>query len=81
MLVLLLMSPVGINTKEGTGSRRDFFVGCPNALAASHCYVTDRWFSPHFSVLVRFRIRAWMADVACPVVCQPSLACLLVEHS
>ena len=29
--------------EEGTGSRRDFFVGCPNALAASHaCYVTDR---------------------------------------
>ena len=49
-----------------------FFVGCPNALAASHaCYVTDRWFAPHFSVLARFRIGAWMADVACPVVCQP----------
>ena len=58
--------------EEGTGSRRDFFVGCPNALAASHaCYVTDRWFTPHFSVLARFRIGAWMADVACPVVCQP----------
>ena len=58
--------------EEGTGSRRDFFVGCPNALAASHaCYVTDRWFTPHFSVLASFRIGAWMADVACPVVCQP----------
>ena len=58
--------------EEGTGSRRDFFVGCPDALAASHaCYVTDRWFTPHFSVLARFRIDAWMADVACPVVCQP----------
>ena len=55
-----------------TGSRRDFFVGCPNALAASHaCHVTDRWFTPHFSVLARFRIGAWKADVACPVVCQP----------
>ena len=65
--------------EEGTGSRRDFFVGCPNALAASHaCYVTDRWFTPHFSVLARFRIGAWMADVACPVVCQPVLpACWL----
>ena len=58
--------------EEGTGSRRDFFVGCPNALAASHaCCVTDRWFTPHFSVLARFCIDAWMADVACPVVCQP----------
>ena len=58
--------------EEGTGSRRNFFVGCPNALAASHaCYVTDRWFTPHFSVLARFRVGAWMADVACPVVCRP----------
>ena len=56
----------------GTGSRRDFFVACPAALAASQsCYVTDRWFTPHFSVLARFRIGAWMADVACPVACQP----------
>ena len=30
---------------EGTGSRRDFFVGCPNALAASDaCFVTDSFF-------------------------------------
>ena len=54
------------------GSREDFFVGCPGALAASQaCYVADRWFTPHFSVLARFRAGAWMADVACPVVCQP----------
>ena len=54
--------------EEGT----DFFIGCPNALAASRaCYVADRWFTPHLSVLARFRIDAWMADVACPVVCQP----------
>ena len=34
---------------EGTGSRRDFFVGCPNALAASDaCFVTDRWFTAFF---------------------------------
>ena len=60
------------NRDDGTGSRRDFFVGCPGALAASQvCYVTDRWFTPHFSVLARFRIDAWMADVACPVTCQP----------
>ena len=60
------------NRDDGTGSRRDFFVGCSGALAASQaCYVTDRWFTPHFSVLARFRIGAWMADVACPVACQP----------
>ena len=58
--------------EDGTGRRRDFFVGCPGALATSQaCYVTDRWFTPHFSVIARFRIDAWMADVACPVVCQP----------
>ena len=58
--------------EEGTGSRRDFFVGCPGALAASQaCFVTDRWFTPHISVLARFRIGAWMADVACSVAFQP----------
>ena len=65
--------------EEGTGSRRDFFVGCPGALAASQaCYVTDRWFTPHLSLLARFRIGVWVADVACPVACQPILpACWL----
>ena len=58
--------------EEGTGSRRDFFVGCPGALAASQaCYVTDRWFTPHFSFLARFRVGAWVAEVACSVACQP----------
>ena len=63
----------------GAGSRRDFLVGCPNALAASDaCFVTDRWFTPHFSAFARFRIDAWLADVACPMVCQPIwLACWL----
>ena len=61
-----------ISREDGAGSRKDFFVGCPGALAASQaCYVTDRWFTPHFSVLARFRIDAWMADVSCPVGCQP----------
>ena len=58
--------------EEGSGSSLDFFVGCPNALTASQaCHVTDRWFTPHFSVLACFRIGAWMADVACPVACEP----------
>ena len=60
------------NSEEGSGSRGDFSVGCPGALAASQaCYVTDRWFTPHFSVVARFRIGVWMADVACPTACQP----------
>ena len=56
--------------------------GCPGALAASQdCFVTDRWFTPHFSVLARFRIGAWMADVACPIACQPIWpACWLDIH-
>ena len=64
------------NRVDGSGSRRDFFVGCANALAASQaCYVTDKWFTPHFSLIARFRIDAWIADVSCPV------ACLLVGYS
>ena len=35
------------------------------------CCVTDKWFTPHFSLLARFRIDAWMADVSCPIACQP----------
>ena len=53
----------------GAGTRRDFLVGCSNALAASNaCFVTDRWFTPFAS----FHIDAWMADVACPVVSRMS---------
>ena len=49
----------------------NFIVGCPNALAASDaCFVTDRWFTPHVSVVARIRIDAWSADIACPEVCQ-----------
>ena len=60
------------NRDDGSGSRRDFFVGCPNALAASQvCSVTDRWFTPHFSLLACFRIDAWMAEVSCPIACRP----------
>ena len=76
--VLLLMLLVGLVGEEGTGSRRHFFVGCPNALAASHaCHVTARWFTPHFSVFANFRIGAWTADIACPVACQPLFGLLV----
>ena len=75
ILLVLVLGPDNtctFNKDDGSGSRRDFFVGCPNALAASQvCYVIDRWFTPHFSLLARFRIDAWMADVSCPIACQP----------
>ena len=61
------------NRDDGTGSRRDFFVGCPGALAASQaCYVTGRWFTPHFSVLAGFRIGAWWLMLLARLLVSPS---------
>ena len=69
---VMLGNTCTFNRDDGSGSRRDFFVGCPDALAASQvCCVTDRWFAPHFSLLACFRIDAWTAEVACPVACRP----------
>ena len=50
---------------EDKGSRRDFLLACPVALAAaSACYVSpDRWFTPHFSVCAEFSLSAWDATV------------------
>ena len=57
--------------EDCVGSRGDFIVSCPNALAASTaCLVTDRWFTPHFSVFASLNIDGWSADIACPEVCQ-----------
>ena len=37
------------------GTRIDFMIACPNALAASvGCQVTDWWFVPLFSLLAEF---------------------------
>ena len=49
----------------GGGTRRDFVLVCPIALAASEsCAVLpDRWIRPHFSCQLVFRIGAWEADV------------------
>ena len=56
---------------EGGGSRRDFTVACLNALAASTaCRITDRWFTPHFSVFAEFSIGRWAAEVSYPGSCQ-----------
>ena len=58
--------------EDSLGSRGEFIVSCPDALAASHaCIVTDRWFTPHFSMFASFNIDGWLADIACPQVCQP----------
>ena len=58
--------------EEGAGSRRDFMVACPYALAASSaCRVTDRWFTPHFSILAEFSFQQWNAEVACPLAICP----------
>ena len=50
---------------EDKGSRRDFLLACPIALAAATaCYVSpDRWFTPHFSVSAEFSLSAWDATV------------------
>ena len=50
---------------EDKGSRRDFLLACPIALAAaSACYVSpDRWFTPHFSVCAEFSLSSWDAAV------------------
>ena len=66
-----------VQAEDCVGSRVGFILGCSDALAASTaCMVTDRWFTPHFSVLASFCISRWTAEVACLEVCQPIwLAC------
>ena len=54
------------------GSRRDFIMGCSDALAASTvCKITDLLFLPHFSVFSSFSIDRWSAEVSCPIDSQP----------
>ena len=50
---------------EDKGSRRDFVLACPIALAAAiACSVLpDRWFTPHFAVYAEFALSAWDATV------------------
>ena len=54
------------NRDDCFGSRRDFFVGCSNTLAASHaCDVTDRWFSLIFLFLHAFVLMpGWLRFLA-----------------
>ena len=54
---------------ECSGSRLDFILACPNAVAASTaCMVTDWWFPHHFSLFAAFDINGWSAEVSCPFV-------------
>ena len=64
---------------EDKGSRRDFLLACPIALAvATACYVSlDRWFTPYFSVSAEFSLSAWDATVERARDAFSSLACLL----
>ena len=50
---------------EDKGSRRDFTLACPTAMAATTacCVLPDRWFTPHFAVLSEFSLSAWDATV------------------
>ena len=50
-----------LSREDGTGSRRDFFVGCPGALAASQaCYVTD--LVVHSSLFSTCSLSYWCLD-------------------
>ena len=50
---------------EDKGSRRDFALACPIAMAATTacCVLPDRWFTPHFAILTEFSLSAWHATV------------------
>ena len=50
---------------EDKGSRRNFVLACPIALAAATaCSVLpDRWFTPHFAAYAEFALSAWDATV------------------
>ena len=50
---------------EDKGSRGDFVLACPIAMAATTaCRVLpDRWFVPHFAVYAEFSLSAWDATV------------------
>ena len=65
VVVFLPSSTCQFQLDEDKGSRRDFLLACPIALAAANaCYVSpDRWFIPHFSVSAEFSLSAWDATV------------------
>ena len=56
-----LLKTCRIDLDGALGTLRDFFLVCPDALAASTgCQVlSDRCFRPHFAVSARFGLGAW----------------------
>ena len=50
---------------EDEGSRRDFVLACPIAMAAATacCVLPDCWFIPHFAVYAELSLSAWDAPV------------------
>ena len=56
---------VNSNLTKIKGSRRDFLLACPIALAAATaCSVLpNRWFAPHFAVYAEFALSSWDAIV------------------
>ena len=50
---------------EDKGSRRDFLLACPIALAAATAcsILPDRWLTPHFAVYAEFALSGWDATV------------------
>ena len=73
VLVLLLMLLGRFSREEGTGSRRDFFVRCPNALAASSLLVMSLigGLLLTFQFLLAFVLMPGWLTFACPIACQP----------
>ena len=57
--------PSVISVTAMAGTRRNFFLVCPNALAAGvGCGVlVERWFRPNFFVCAQFGVGAWSAEV------------------
>ena len=62
---LHLPVPASFQLDEDKGSRRDFVLACPIAMAAiTACRVLpDSWFVPHFAVYAEFSLSAWDATV------------------
>ena len=64
---------------SGSGTRRDFMVGCPLAAAVLSCTVQpDRWIAPHLAVRTLFDYDRWCCRVSQPVRFFSSMACFLV---
>ena len=66
---------------EDKGSRREFTLACPIAMAATTacCVLPDRWFTPHDAILTGFSLSAWDAAVHMDRVYSPLWPACWVE--